>query len=57
MVPLPLARKAASLKAAAAEAWERVQWYRCRWGIEEWHRLLKTGCHAEAREFKTAAHL
>ena len=34
-----------------------MQWYRCRWGIEEWHRLLKTGCHAEARKFKTAAHL
>jgi hypothetical protein len=39
------------------EAWERVQWYRCRWGIEEWHRVLKTGCGAEHREFKTAEHL
>jgi hypothetical protein len=39
------------------EAWQRVQWYRCRWGIEEWHRVLKTGCAAEQREFKTAEHL
>jgi hypothetical protein len=39
------------------EAWQRVQWYRCRWGIEEWHRVLKTGCGAEQREFKTAEHL
>jgi hypothetical protein len=41
----------------AAQAWQQVQWYRARWGIEEWHRVLKTGCQAEAREFKTAAHL
>jgi hypothetical protein len=43
--------------ASTAEAWERVQWYRIRWGIEEWHRVLKTGCNAEGREFKTAQHL
>jgi hypothetical protein len=42
---------------SGAEAWQRVQWYRCRWGIEEWHRVLKTGCAAEQREFKTAEHL
>jgi hypothetical protein len=41
----------------ADEAWEKVQWYRVRWGIEEWHRVLKTGCNAEGREFKTAEHL
>lgn len=41
----------------AAEAWEKVQWYCRRWGIEEWHRALKTGCGAEQREFKTAEHL
>ena len=39
------------------QAWEMVQWYRCRWGIEEWHRTIKTGCAAEAREFKSAEHL
>jgi len=41
----------------ATEAWEKVQWYCCRWGIEEWHRVLKSGCGAEQREFKTAEHL
>jgi len=41
----------------ATEAWEKVQWYRQRWGIEEWHRVLKTGCNVEGREFKTAEHL
>lgn len=41
----------------AAEAWEKVQWYCRRWGIEEWHRALKTGCGVERREFKTAEHL
>ncbi len=41
----------------AEQAWEKVHWYRVRWGIEEWHRVLKTGCNAEGREFKTAEHL
>jgi YD repeat-containing protein len=39
------------------QAWETVQWYRSRWGIEEWHRALKSGCGVEQREFKTAEHL
>jgi hypothetical protein len=38
-------------------AWEKVQWYCRRWGIEEWHRALKNGCGVEQREFKTAEHL
>jgi hypothetical protein len=41
----------------AAQAWEKVQWYCRRWGIEEWHRALKNGCGVEQREFKTAEHL
>lgn len=40
-----------------AQAWEKVQWYRRRWGNEEWHRMLKSGCGAERREFTTAEHL
>jgi hypothetical protein len=36
---------------------ERVQWYSCRWGIEVWHRILKSGCHLEARQFQKAARL
>jgi hypothetical protein len=38
----------------ADEAWERVQWYCRRWTIEEWHRVLKSGCGVEQREFETA---
>ena len=41
----------------AEQAWEKVQWYCRRWGIEEWHRALKSGCGVEQREFKTAEHL
>jgi len=41
----------------AQAAWEKVEWYCRRWGIEEWHRVLKSGCAAEQREFKTAEHL
>ena len=41
----------------AQTAWEKVQWYCQRWGIEEWHRVLKSGCGVEQREFKTAEHL
>lgn len=41
----------------AEEAKKAIQWYCKRWGIEEWHRTLKTGCSAEQREFKTAEHL
>ena len=42
---------------SAQEAWQKVQWYCRRWGIEEWHRALKNGCRVEQREFKTAEHL
>lgn len=42
---------------SAAEAWEKVEWYCRRWGIEEWHRALKSICRVEQREFKTAEHL
>jgi Transposase DNA-binding/Transposase Tn5 dimerisation domain len=39
------------------DAIERVQWYSCRWGIEVWHRILKSGCRLEARQFATADRL
>ena len=39
------------------QAWEVVQWYRRRWGNEEWHRVLKSGCGAERREFTSIEHL
>lgn len=31
-----------------------VDWYTCRWLIEEWHKAEKTGCHLEASQLKTA---
>ena len=39
------------------DAIERVQWYSCRWGIEVWHRIVKSGCHLEARQFQKAERL
>jgi Druantia protein DruA/Transposase DNA-binding len=42
---------------SGAAAWEKVQWYCRRWGIEEWHRVLKSICKVEQREFKSAEHL
>jgi hypothetical protein len=39
------------------DAIERVQWYSCRWSIEVWHRILKSGCRLEARQFQWAERL
>ena len=39
------------------DAIERVAWYVCRWGIEVWHRILKSGCRIEERQLETAARL
>ena len=36
------------------EAKERVQWYSCRWTIEIYHKVLKSGCLIEKRQFETA---
>jgi hypothetical protein len=33
------------------EALERLGWYGRRWTIESWHRVLKSGCQIEARQF------
>lgn len=41
----------------AAAAIERVTWYACRWGIEVWHRILKSGCRIEARQLGTGERL
>jgi Transposase DNA-binding/Transposase Tn5 dimerisation domain len=40
-----------------ADAIERVEWYACRWGIEVWHRILKSGCRIEARQLATGERL
>jgi Transposase Tn5 dimerisation domain len=29
---------------------DRVQWYSCRWGIEVWHRIVKSGCRIDERQ-------
>ncbi len=35
----------------------QVDWYACRWLIEEYHRCLKTGCRAEQRQLESASGL
>ena len=34
-----------------------VEHYKKRWGVEEYHKALKTGCHAAERYYQTAARL
>jgi len=34
-------------------ALEKLQWYKVRWQIEEYHRVLKSGCQAEGRQLET----
>jgi Transposase DNA-binding/Transposase Tn5 dimerisation domain len=34
-----------------ASACERVRWYTCRWLIEVYHKVLKSGCRVEERQF------
>ncbi len=31
------------------DAWERVRWYKWRWLLEDFHKVLKTGCGIEVR--------
>lgn len=33
------------------EACERIQWYTCRWVVEMYHKVLKSGCRVEERQF------
>ncbi len=35
------------------EAWQCVERYRCRWRIEEFFQVLKSGCRIEARQFES----
>jgi Domain of unknown function (DUF4338)/Transposase DNA-binding/Transposase Tn5 dimerisation domain len=39
------------------QALEVLRWYRLRWRIEEWHRVLKSGCRVEAHQQHTAERL
>lgn len=40
-----------------SQAQECLEWYACRWGIEVWHKVLKSGCRIEARQLETAERL
>jgi hypothetical protein len=35
------------------QAWERVDWYRHRWLVEDYHQCLKSGCRIEERQLQT----
>jgi Transposase DNA-binding/Transposase DDE domain len=39
------------------QALEIVEHYKKRWGVEEYHKALKTGCHVQERYYQTAARL
>jgi hypothetical protein len=39
------------------EALRCLRWYTLRWRIEEWHRVLKSGCHIESHQHHTAERL
>ena len=39
------------------DAFERLNWYARRWGIEVYHRILKSGCQVEARQLEQAHRL
>ncbi len=41
----------------AAAACERLAWYACRWGIEVFHKVLKSGCSIERRQLEDLDHL
>jgi Transposase DNA-binding/Transposase Tn5 dimerisation domain len=43
--------------ATLADAIERIQWYIKRWTIEDFHRVLKSGCQVEARQLTTRERL
>jgi len=40
--------------ATVADAVEKVDWYKLRWGIEVYHRTLKSGCKIEERQLGQA---
>jgi len=42
---------------SAEDACERLQWYSRRWGIEVYHRTLKSGCNIEERQLGSAERL
>lgn len=43
--------------ASRKQALRCLRWYARRWRIEEWHRVLKSGCRIEAHQHQSAAKL
>ena len=43
--------------ASVEQAHECLRWYCLRWRIEDWHRVLKSGCRVQALQHKTAVRL
>lgn len=39
------------------DAVECIRWYCLRWRIEDWHRVMKSGCNIEKKQHKTAERL
>jgi len=39
------------------QAWTVIAYYETRWLVEEYHKALKTGCHVQDRQLKTAGRL
>ncbi|MEW6233516.1 MAG: IS4 family transposase [Chloroflexota bacterium] len=39
------------------DAYEKLEWYARRWGIEIYHRIMKSGCRVEARQLENATRL
>jgi hypothetical protein len=39
------------------DTYERLEWYAKRWGIEVYHRILKSGCRIEARQLENVQRL
>jgi Transposase DNA-binding/Transposase Tn5 dimerisation domain len=42
---------------STADALEILEWYAARWGIEVWHKVLKSGCRIEDRQLEAAERL
>jgi len=40
-----------------SDALERIEWYTCRWIVEEYHRCLKSGCNIEKSQLRHAERL
>ena len=43
--------------ATLGQATEKLDWYAMRWKIETFHKILKSGCHAEDAKLRTAQRL